>query len=220
MDATPAMILRRGFSALWLTVSSGGLALWRQVRKTRRIARETGVWSDAELLLVPGHRLRGGEVGRRFAHRLDRTWRLCRKQPRDLVLLSGYASEAGSPSEAQAALGHLADLGLSPSQALALDNRATTTRQNLEAARDALAALSSDGRPRRVAVISNRYHLARIDAIAKRLGMNVELVAAERRWRGSPRGCLALLLESAAIMTIDVGQPAAPTPLQPISPTP
>lgn len=212
MDATPTMILRRGFSALWLTVSSGGVALWRQLRETRRIAREAGVCSDADLLLVPGHRLRHGDVGRRFAHRIERAWHLCRKQPRDLVLLSGYASAADSPSEAQAALGYLADLGLPESRIIALDNRAASTRENLEAARERLTALSSDGRERRIAVVSNRYHLARIDAIARRLGLSVELVAAERRWRGSPRACLALLLESAAIMTLDSSEPHRPKP--------
>ncbi|MEZ5437702.1 MAG: YdcF family protein [Lysobacteraceae bacterium] len=221
MDARPAQLLRRGLRALWLTVSSGGAALWRQLRETRRIARDASVWSDADVLLVPGHRLRGGEVGRRFAHRVDRTWRLCRKQPRDLVLLSGYAGETGSPTEAQAALGYLTDLGLSPSQRIVLDNHAATTRQNLEAARERLAMLPSDGRVRRLAVISNRYHLARIGAIAQRLDMDVELVAAERRWRASPRACLALLLESAAIMTLDSVEPGdTNAQLRPITPNP
>ncbi|MCB1560025.1 MAG: YdcF family protein [Xanthomonadales bacterium] len=220
MDATPTKLLRRGLKALWLTASSGGVALWRQLRETRRIARDASVWSQAEVLLVPGHRLRGGEVGRRFAHRLNRTWQLCRKQPRELVLLSGYAGETNAPSEAQAALGHLADLGIGYTQAIALDNRAATTRQNLEGARKYLAAPTADGHPRRLAVISNRYHLARIGALARQLGMDVELVAAERRWRASPRACLALLLESAAIMTIDVGQPPPSTPLQPVTPCP
>ncbi|MEZ5465262.1 MAG: YdcF family protein [Lysobacteraceae bacterium] len=221
MDATPAMILRRGLRALWLTVSSGGLRLWRALREARRIARDTGVWCDAEVLLVPGHRLRGGEVGRRFAHRVDRTWQLCRKQPRDLILLSGYASEGNAPSEAQAALGYLTDLGIPPTQKVALDNRAATTRQNLEGARAHLDALAADGKPRRLAVVSNRYHLARIDAIARQMGMELELVAAERRWRASPRACFALLLEAGAIMTLDVAEPsgAAPTLLS-LSPEP
>ena len=218
MDATPAMFLRRSLAALWLTVSSGGTALWRQLRETRRIARDASVWSNAEVLLVPGHRLRGGEVGRRFAHRVDRTWRLCRKQPRELVLLSGYACESDQPTEAQAALGFLTDLGIAPDQAVALDNRAATTRQNLEGARDAIAALGADGRTRRIAVVSNRYHLARIGALARQLGMDVDLVAAERSWRASPRACLALLLESGAIMTIDVGQPPTTTLPQPVAP--
>ncbi len=203
---------RRAVHALALIVGSGGMALWRAVREVQSVGRDASIDCKAGALMVPGYRLRDGEVGRRFQRRLQRAWRLCRHDPRPLML-SGFAEDENLPSEAHAALDWMMDMGLPDDLPLVLDTGARSTLENLLAARRWIHAMPE---PLRLGVVSNRYHLARIARLAERLDLPVCLCAAEHRWRGSLRVWLAVLREALALMTLDTPpantRPAIPSP--------
>jgi hypothetical protein len=86
---------------------------------------------------------------------------------------------------------------------LILEAESRDTLQNLRnARRDLLRATATLPR---VALLSNRYHLARCALFARQLGFDWELCAAEPRLRLTPRTLLRLAGEAAYVCWADLG---------------
>src|SRR5690606_10590886 len=109
----------------------------------------------------------------------------------------------------------LADLGLPAEVPVALDHAARSTLENLLHCR---ALLGGDAG--HVAVVSNRYHVARIAWLLRSLGLDWSVAAAEPAWRGTPATWAAALREAAALLAIAGPAPARidPAPLLPKRP--
>jgi uncharacterized SAM-binding protein YcdF (DUF218 family) len=181
--------------ALVLTMLSGGLLLFASVRVVRTVARlASSRTHPAAVLLVPGYRLYGTEVTSAHAARLERALALWSVDPDRVLLLSGAASDADSPSEAHAGLAHLVDLGLSPQATVLLEPLARDTEENLLRAAALLRDAQADGRitdAAPVTIVSNRWHLARCAWLAEQHGLPWRVCAAEAR---PPRGVAAWLM--------------------------
>lgn len=152
--------------------------------------RATSDCPPADALLVLGLALRNGAVTADYALRLDRAHTLLRqRRGHRIVLLGGRADAADGTSEAAAGKAYLARKGVA-ARDLRLEERSRNTLENLRHSRDLLS-------PReRVVLISNRYHLARCQALAAALGLDHALCAAEARWSWRPASLWALVKES------------------------
>jgi uncharacterized SAM-binding protein YcdF (DUF218 family) len=152
-----------------------------------------------EVVLLFGKHAPRGRIDADFAARLERAATLWRERPpHDLILLGG-----GAPDElSEAEVAHRAllarDLGAGPS--LRLEDRSRDTLQNLRNARDMLLEA-----PRRVTLLSSRYHLARCALFARQLGYDWELCAAEPRLALRPATFLHIAGEAAFVCLSDVG---------------
>ena len=90
-----------------------------------------------------------------------------------------------------------------------LDEAARDTVQNL---RNAAAAI---GPGRRAAIVSNRYHLARCGWIARGLGLDWQLCAAESRWHGGAYDQAAVAREALVLLGLAGWRSALRDPLAP-----
>lgn len=211
----------RVLRALLLAAGSGGLVLLVSAFRVLQVARLASCRAGgARLLLVPGYRLDRSEVAAPFAHRLRRAMQLWRRDPQCRLLLSGAAAHSDATSEAQGGLGYLSDLGLPADAEVLLDGTARDTEENLlntvvllqrwvdvpvsDSLDDSLDKRTGDlqsvaALP--VAIVSNRWHLARCAWLARRHGLQWRVCAAEARWRPRPFDWLALLREALSLMS-------------------
>jgi uncharacterized SAM-binding protein YcdF (DUF218 family) len=140
--------------------------------------RGAGSAVPAGAVVVLGSGLEGGAVSAVLAARLDRAAALHRagtaagRPP--LLVLSGGAPAGGGPTEAAAMAAHLGRLGV-PARDLVLEDRSTTTEENL---RHSAALLAGRGLPAPALVVTSDFHVRRVAALARRLGLRVAVVGA------------------------------------------
>jgi len=182
-------------------VLSGGL-LWLYVfLRTIHLARRAPLRPRAAAtLLLFGKRLDGGAIDADYTARLTRILTLIREQPYAVLLLGGHTG-AGL-SEAAAALQWLQQHGLPAEADVRCEDASTDTLENLRNARDLLGPDASV----RMALVSSRYHLPRCLLLARSLGLDAEIVAAEPRLRWSAALFLRLVLEASYCLWLDVGR--------------
>jgi hypothetical protein len=89
-----------------------------------------------------------------------------------LLVLSGGAKAHGGRTEAAAMAAYLGDLGI-PAQDLVLEERSTTTPENL---RYSAALLAERPVAPPVVVVTSDFHVRRAAALARRLGPEVQVV--------------------------------------------
>ena len=116
------------------------------------------------------------------------------------ILLLGGVTGNNRSSEAEMGLRYLLDKGINPDRLL-LEDR---SRHPLENLRNARAFIASH--PGSVAILSNRFHLARCSALASGLGMEHELCAAEEELRLSLPLAGRLLLEAFYLHWYETGK--------------
>lgn len=162
-----------------------------------RVARAAPVRSGAvDHALVFGKRLVDGAPDADLHLRLARALALVAAgDTRSLVLLGGRG--IAGESEARVAHAALERMGLDAAVAVAIEDESADTLENLRHARPLLGGAT------RVALVSNRYHLARVEQLARHFGIPHVLCAAEDAW--SWRRLPALLAESAIVFVGAVG---------------
>ncbi len=158
-------------AALAVLLSGGLLYLWALWR-VWRTARDAPIDADPErALLVFGKRLAAdGNPDAEFIQRLSRAHHVlvaASGHQRELVLLGAGEAPAGARV--------LRQMGMPQSIRLHLEDRSLHTLDNLRNARDLL------GPRRRVILLSSRSHLARCSALARQLGLDFTVCAAEDR---------------------------------------
>lgn len=195
-------VLHVGVVALLACVASAGLVYLGYFVHVWRVARNAPCQPVAgDCLLLFGKHAPRGRPDRDFAQRLDRAASLWRsRSPRHVVLLGG--GPPGVPSEAEVARAGLLARGLVEQPSWLLEARSRDTLQNLRNARDLLHAMEHRGR---VVLLSSRYHLARCALLARQLGLEAEVVAAEARLRWGPRTLLRLAGEAGYVCLSDLG---------------
>ncbi len=161
-------------------VGSLGLTGLFALRRTWRYARHTPSSIQCDLLLVAGMRLnRYGQPSPDYRRRLGRALALYRTGRCRRLLLLGGETRPGAPSEAQAGRYWLRAEGV-PDSAILLEERSRHTLENLTEARLLLRTMAAvEGRVPRLGLVSSRYHLARIAALAAGLSLSPPLCAAE-----------------------------------------
>lgn len=161
------LLLTAGFSGAWMIYQ-----VWQMARTTLCTADTVSEW-----VMVLGVRLRQGQIRRDYEHRLHRAAQLYQQNPQQRILLvGGYTG--GDISEAERGRRYLLDAGI-PASALLIEDRSLHTLENLRNVR-ALLGTPQNGS---FVLVTNRYHLARSQALAQGLGLQPILCAAEDRWQ-------------------------------------
>lgn len=171
---------------------TGGLTLLWQIRVVLRRARNSPPTTDdkIDLVLIPCVQLVNGEPNPDFHLRLQRGVELHRHYGVPLMLMGGYTG-GNTISEAQAGIDMLSQHGI-PADSLLREDSSRNTLENLRNAREQLRRLNLNN----IALVSNRYHLARCQALANGLGLSPYLCAAESTFSLPPRLWGRLLLEA------------------------
>ena len=195
-------VLHAGVVATAACVLSAGLVYCGYFVHVLRTARRAPTRPRrARTLLLFGKHAPQGRIDLDFEARLDRAVSLWREAPPAHVLLLGGGA-ANEPTEAEIARRELLARGVAQDAPLHLEATSRDTLQNLRNARDLLRATAALPR---VALLSNRYHLARCALFARQLGFDWELCAAEPHLRLTPRTLLRLAGEAAYVCWIDLG---------------
>ncbi len=188
---------RRSRRAWLLAALSLGLLWWLSARRVRQVARAARSEVQPQVpLLVPAQGLDGGEIAAEYGRRLQRVVLLTRENPARRLMLTGRSQQAASRGEAAAGLRWMQELGLASDTPVSLDEIDGDTADDLRCA----SARTAPGE--RIAIVSNRYHLARCGWIARGMGLNWQLCAAESQWRGSLCCQLAVAREALALLAL------------------
>jgi len=152
------------------------LVLAHVFRSGRRAATD----GQFDKVLVLGKTLKGGQVDQDYRLRLDRAAALLESNSGVRLILLGGQTDPAWVSEARAGSDYLQQRGI-PEQVILLEEASRHTLENLRHARDMIENEGS----KRVGLVTNRYHLARSQIIARGLNLKVEPVAAEEsNWPG------------------------------------
>jgi uncharacterized SAM-binding protein YcdF (DUF218 family) len=146
-----------GAIVLWL----GAIAAWIAVGPAVS-GKERG-----ETAIVLGAAVIGDKPSPVFAARLDHAARLYREGRAGKVLVTGGRSPEDGVSEAAAGAAYLQTLGV-PTKAILLEDRSSTTRQNLANATQVLGPRA--GQP--VLIVSDPLHMRRAMAMAAAEGLD------------------------------------------------
>ena len=171
----------------------------------RVAARSPVVPAKPMTVLVFGRRLVRDVPEKDYQARLLRALALMRSHDTEHVLLLGGRS-GGAISEAAAGRRWLEQHELPPGVVMQLEQASIDSLENLRHAR---SLLQEDGPVMRVlppvALVTSRYHLARCQLLARRLGFPSVPVAAEPTLVLNRRYVVRLLAESGYLMWIDIG---------------
>jgi len=191
-------------TALAVLLSAGLVWLGYVIHVCRIAARSPLAPPRRMTLLVFGQRLQHDQPALDYRLRLRRALALLElHRAAPLMLLGGHSG--GTRSEAEAGHAWLRRHGLPADAHVQLEQDSVDSLENLRHARRLLGADRPQAPLPPVALVSSRYHLARCQLLARRLGFDSVPVAAEPTlpWRARYLG--RLLMEATYLMWIDIG---------------
>jgi len=178
--STAVAILTAGFSFAWA------------LAHTLRVARRPWQAGPAPaVLLTLGKRIEGGAISHDYKLRLDKTLSLYSESENIRILIVGGRTGGAELSEAEAGRDYLVRKGVEAGDIL-LEDKSHHTLENLQEARKILSR--EPGGP--VALITNRYHLARCGQLARGLGIAHSLHPAEQKLELNAATALKLAMEA------------------------
>ena len=130
--------------------------------------------SDAPYVIVLGAAVYGETPSISLRHRSDRAKAHLKSNPAAKAVASGGQGAGEDISEAECMRRYLVERGVKSSRIL-LEDRSTSTLENLTFSRQVIEAAGGD--PSRVAVVSSSYHLFRAKRMAAALGMDADGLA-------------------------------------------
>lgn len=126
-----------------------------------------------DFIVIHGAGLNGTDLTPLLRGRVDRAYDLWVKQDKKGVFVpSGGRGADEEISEAEAMARYLRSRGV-PDSAIVLEDRSTTTWENLTYSRDLITRLSS-GTPERAALVTSDYHVFRTAMYARAVGFNAD----------------------------------------------
>jgi len=125
---------------------------------------------EEDVVIVLGARVSGERVSGTLARRLDTALYILNQNPNAYVVVCGGLGDRATITEAEAMARYLNDRGISRDRIL-LEDRSTSTMENLSFARDILNDHFPDDFS--AVVVSNDFHMFRAVSTARRLGMEV-----------------------------------------------
>jgi len=148
-----------------------------------------------DVVIVLGAGLRGdGTVGRPLARRLDAAIVYFHQNPEAFIIVTGGLGERAEITEAEASARYLIERGV-PEEQIFLEDRSTTTHENLLFAKEILEEGFSDGFS--AVLITNDFHVYRAVRTARQVGIDVNRIGAYTDWYTWPvnylRETLAIL---------------------------
>ncbi|MBF0170204.1 MAG: YdcF family protein [Nitrospinae bacterium] len=178
-------------ASLLVAAATGGVSLLAAAGWVARRGAAAGVDDPgARWIFIFGMRLVGDRPGEDYRLRLERGLSLARAHPMaPVIILGGYTG--GSVSEAECGRRYLVERGVE-GRRIVVEERSTHSLENLREAREILRA---KGVTTPVTVVSNRYHLARIETLAEGLSLPVVPCGAEERMGWDPTTLWTLFRE-------------------------
>ncbi|ROP36127.1 YdcF family protein [Saccharothrix texasensis] len=169
------------------------------------VGRRTGF----DAIVVLGAGLIGDRVPPLLAARLDRGLHLYRREVAagrtPLLVVSGGQGPGEVVSEAAAMREYLLRRDV-PDGLIVLEDRATTTEQNLEYSAKLLADREWTGR---AVAVTNNFHVFRAAVLARRLRLRMQIIGAPTAWYFLPSAFLrefaALLAQNPVVHTVTCG---------------
>ncbi|MEV6274846.1 YdcF family protein [Nocardia sp. NPDC051832] len=141
-------------------------------------------------IVVHGSGLIGDRVPPLLASRLDRALRVYRAEAaagrHPLLVPSGGKGSDEAVSEAAAMARYLVERGV-PAEALLLEDRSTTTRENLQCTRELLDARGVAGP---MVLVTSNFHILRTAILARQLGLDAEVVGSPTAFYYLPSAAL------------------------------
>jgi uncharacterized SAM-binding protein YcdF (DUF218 family) len=138
-------------------------------------------------IIVLGAGLDGGRVPPLLASRLSHGIRLYRRETEPpLLVVSGGQGPGETTTEAAAMREHLLRQGI-PAEHIVLEDRASTTEENL---RFSAALLDERTRRGHLVAVTNNYHVFRTALTARRLGLRLDVAGAPTAWYFLPSAFL------------------------------
>lgn len=154
--------------------------------------------SGFDAVVVLGAGLIGDRVPPLLASRLDRGLHLYRREVESgrtpLLVVSGGRGPDEKVSEAAAMRDYLLRRDV-PDDLIVVEDRATTTEQNLQYSAELLAGRGWSGR---AVAVTNNFHVFRAAVLARRLRLRMQIIGARTAWYFLPS---AFLREFAALLT-------------------
>ncbi|QYN25649.1 YdcF family protein [Amycolatopsis sp. DSM 110486] len=126
-------------------------------------------------IIVLGSGLLGDRVPPLLASRLDRGVQCYQRSPEAVVVVSGGQGSDELTSEAAAMAAYLENAGVSRESVL-LEDKATTTDENLRYSVELLRARGISGR---ILAVTNNYHVFRTAILARRLRLRLDVIGAK-----------------------------------------
>ena len=175
-----------------VVIATAGLSLGWSLLYVIRVAISAPVKSrPGSKLVVLGMRLDNDRISADYQSRLERVITLCNDNNNCHVLIVGGNTGSSRMTEASRGFEYLVERGVSPDR-LSVDKQSRHTLENLRNVRYLMASNGIDD----FTIISNRYHLARVLVIARGLGMNPCLCAAENAFLLKMKSLPRFLLEA------------------------
>lgn len=180
-----------------------------------------GQRSRPDFIVTLGSGLVRGKVGRLLGNRVRRgvqiaeQWRVRGHEP--VLIMSGGQGHDEPRSEAEA-MGEFAHQELAvPSQQLVLENRSTTTEENLRFTEELVRADPRLGADARGLAVTSNFHVLRAAELARRQGFAVQVTGAPVAWYYWPSAMLrefvAQLLYHRVAVTVLTVLVTVPLPL-------
>ena len=151
------------------TLGLSHLYVFHRVRKRARSCQHTG--TNISAIAVPGHQLENGKISSDYQIRLDRAAVLYKSSNNAVIRILGGCPYLGI-SEALAGSQYLVQQGI-PDTAISMEEASTNTLENMKHSRDWFAGFDE------VLLITNRYHLERLQTLASGLELTTRPCAAE-----------------------------------------
>lgn len=125
-------------------------------------------------IIVPGHSLESGQPSTDFRARLDRAADLAHRVPDARILILGGIAPGQPRSEAAAGRDYLVTQSIAQER-IHLEHASRNTLENFQCAVSTLRGHCGKG----LVLVTNRYHLARSEILARNLGLRTEPCPAE-----------------------------------------
>ena len=151
------------------TLGLSHLYVFYRVRKRATTCPHTSNGSSA--IAVPGHQLENGKVSTDYQLRLDRAAVLFQSSNNAVIRIIGGRPHLGI-SEALAGSQYLLEKGI-PGAAISMEETSTNTLENMKHSRDWFTGFDE------VVLVTNRYHLERLQTLASGLTLTTRPCAAE-----------------------------------------
>lgn len=159
------------FLVIGIGLVGGGLYIWlgHEIKQ----GMENKADGTNEFVVVLGAKVKpGGVPSLSLANRLDVAAEYLHKHPHVKAVVSGGQGEDEDRTEASVMFDCLVDKGISPERIL-IEDKSTSTYENLLFSKQLLPD-DIDG----ITIISNDFHLTRASYLAKKIGLQSDVVAA------------------------------------------
>ncbi len=160
-----------------------GLAIFLVVEGLIFRAMLTSPPKDLDIVIVLGAQVKGDAPSRALLRRLETAQEYLQENPRTVAVLSGGQGDGEDITEAECMYRYLTAHGIEKSR-LILEDRSTTTQENLLFSARKTDALYGDGKKQKTGILSNNFHIYRALLLAKKCGYtDVYGIPARSDWR-------------------------------------